>query len=243
MKAITGTAGWNIPKICAQRFPGEGSHLERYSAELPGVEINSSFYRDHLPKTYARWRAEVPAGFLFAVKLFQRFTHEQRLAVDSGQLAETAAGILELKEKLGALLVQLPPSLGYEPAVAERFWQELRKHFQGPVAFEPRHRSWLVPRARDQLLSFGISKVRADPEPCPVARPEDWEARGFRYFRLHGSPEMYRSNYEDSYLQKVARALVPGSWCIFDNTTFGHAWNNALDLRERVASIPETKAS
>ena len=54
-----GTAGWNIPSQHAAEFPGAGSHLARYGARLPAVEINSSFYRPHRPATYARWAATV----------------------------------------------------------------------------------------------------------------------------------------------------------------------------------------
>jgi uncharacterized protein YecE (DUF72 family) len=59
-QVMVGTAGWSIPPQHADRFRGEGSHLERYSQRFPAVEINSSFYRPHRPSTYARWAASVP---------------------------------------------------------------------------------------------------------------------------------------------------------------------------------------
>ncbi|HWP34406.1 MAG TPA: DUF72 domain-containing protein, partial [Thermodesulfobacteriota bacterium] len=59
---LVGCAGWAIPRAAAGAFPGPGSHLERYARVLPAVEINSSFYRSHRPRTYARWAASVPAG-------------------------------------------------------------------------------------------------------------------------------------------------------------------------------------
>ncbi len=54
-----GCAGWAIPRAAAARFPGDGSHLERYGRVLPAVEIDSSFYRYHEPATYARWAASI----------------------------------------------------------------------------------------------------------------------------------------------------------------------------------------
>src|SRR6188768_857106 len=85
-----GTAGWSLYKPPAGRFPGTGSHLERYAAMFDAVEINSSFYRPHKPETYARWAASVPAGFRFAVKLPKAITHERRL-VECRDLVERFA--------------------------------------------------------------------------------------------------------------------------------------------------------
>src|SRR5947209_14478083 len=104
-----GCAGWSIPREHAGRFPAGGSHLLRYAERFPAVEINTSFYRPHLPSTYARWAADTPEGFRFSVKVPKEITHEKRLVgVDDPLdrfLDETAA----LGAKRGPLLVQLPP--------------------------------------------------------------------------------------------------------------------------------------
>ena len=76
---LIGCAGWSIHKDVAGAFPDEGSHLERYAAVFPAVEINSSFYRPHQPQTYARWAASVPEAFRFSVKLPRSITHDARL--------------------------------------------------------------------------------------------------------------------------------------------------------------------
>jgi uncharacterized protein YecE (DUF72 family) len=85
--AFIGTAGWSIPAIHAHAFPGSGTHLERYGAVLNAVEINSSFYRPHRQKTYARWAASVPEDFRFSVKLPRTITHHQRLIDFEADLA------------------------------------------------------------------------------------------------------------------------------------------------------------
>jgi uncharacterized protein YecE (DUF72 family) len=64
-----GTAGWAIPRQCAEHFPRDGSGLERYAARFTAVEINSTFHRSHKPHTFARWAEAVPEGFRFAVKM------------------------------------------------------------------------------------------------------------------------------------------------------------------------------
>src|SRR5579875_3870002 len=74
-----GCAGWSLPKEHSDRFPADGTHLVRYAARFPAVEINSSFYRPHRPATYARWAASVPADFRFSVKVPKAATHERRL--------------------------------------------------------------------------------------------------------------------------------------------------------------------
>ncbi|NOX60422.1 MAG: DUF72 domain-containing protein [Chloroflexi bacterium] len=129
-----GCAGWSIPKAQAELFPTKETHLQRYAARFPAVEINSSFYRLHRPQTYARWAASTPAHFRFAVKMPCAITHYGRLKDASG-LAEFLAGPRELKEKLGPLLVQLPPSLAFERDVAEEFFAVLREQFEGHVSY------------------------------------------------------------------------------------------------------------
>ncbi|MGZ8413013.1 MAG: DUF72 domain-containing protein, partial [Gemmatirosa sp.] len=100
-----GTAGWSLPKAEQHAFPGEGTHLERYAARFPAVEINSSFYRPHRPATYARWAASVPADFRFAVKVPRTITHERRLR-DVDDLLDAFLGEARgLGASLGCLLV------------------------------------------------------------------------------------------------------------------------------------------
>ena len=76
---VVATAGWSIPRDCAAYFPGEGTQLRRYAQVLRGVEINSSFHRDHSAATYARWAGQTPRSFRFTIKLPRRITHEGRL--------------------------------------------------------------------------------------------------------------------------------------------------------------------
>jgi uncharacterized protein YecE (DUF72 family) len=229
-----GVAGWSIPSEHKNYFPKEGSHLERYAQTFNAVEINSSFYREHKPVTYKRWAETVPKDFRFSVKLNQIFTHEQHLEVNEKELVDSLNGIRELGDRWGALLVQIPPSLDYHLAIALTFFKTLRKHYDGPVVFEPRHISWQV--SQTLLRDFDISKVKADPEICRM--PEAEAQASLPYERLHGSPIMYRSSYFIYSLEKIAAQMkkdvkrVPEVWCIFDNTALFHATKNALELKE-----------
>jgi uncharacterized protein YecE (DUF72 family) len=234
----TGTAGWPIPAALADSFPTKPSNLERYAACLNAVEINSSFYRRHLPRTYARWAASVPDDFRFAVKLPKTITHDGRLAREGVELDDFLSEIAMLGPRLGPVLVQLPPSLAFDMEVAGRFFRRLRGSFAGMVACEPRHPSWFNPEAEHLLAEMNVARVAADPA-CVPAAGVPGGAPGFLYVRLHGSPRMYYSPYSASYLAELAERLRANPsaevWCIFDNTASGAATANALAFTELMA--------
>ncbi|MDF2441752.1 MAG: hypothetical protein JWN98_2736 [Abditibacteriota bacterium] len=240
-----GCAGWSIPTGQADAFAAAGSHLERYASRFLAVEINSSFYRPHRPQTYARWAVSVPEHFRFAVKVPRSITHENRLRDSTALLDRFLSEIAELGAKLGPLLVQLPPSLAYDAAVAPGFFALLRERFAGQVVCEPRHRSWFTIEAEEIMRQFEVARVTADPAPVPgvgtpgVSTPGGWD--GLIYYRLHGSPQIYYSGYSAPFLSTIASELrdaiaraVP-VWCIFDNTAVGAATQNALQLLEELA--------
>lgn len=241
-----GTAAWNIPFSQKMHFPFQGSHLEKYASCLKSVEINSSFYKTHKVNTFERWRDSVPDDFKFSVKLFKFFTHEQRLRIGAlnpsdPTLRQVLEGPLALKEKLGVLLVQLPPSLNLELASAENFFTQLRDIYSGPLALEPRHSTWETAEARELMKRFRVSPVIADPQ---VIENEISAEESLIYYRLHGSPLVYKSNYILPRLKKYARDIktfartVQNVWCIFDNTTYGYATANALSLQDLLGLRP-----
>ncbi|MBO1073289.1 DUF72 domain-containing protein [Roseomonas marmotae] len=227
-----GTAGWSIPAAQAADFPAEGSHLLRYAGQLPAVEINSSFYRPHRPATYARWAGTVPDDFRFAVKVPKEITHVLRLVGAGEVLARFLEETGNLGPKLGPLLLQLPPSLAFQPDIASSFLENFRALFDGQMVCEPRHPSWFTVEAEALLVAHRIPRVAADPQPARGAgRPGGWP--GLRYWRLHGSPRMYYSAYPPERLERLAALLREAdaeSWVIFDNTAEGAAWADALSL-------------
>jgi uncharacterized protein YecE (DUF72 family) len=234
-----GTAGWSIPKQSAVAFSRGGTHLERYARRFRAVEINSSFYRLHLPRTYARWAASVPPDFRFAVKLPREITHMRRLAGTTEVLEKFLSGIRALGDRLGPLLVQLPPGFRYNEAAAGAFLASLRAQFSGEIVCEPRHPSWFTDSVDAVLWQFRVARVAADPAVVPpAATPGGWQE--IAYWRLHGTPEMYYSAYSAEELEVIASRLLATaaytreSWCIFDNTALGAATENALNLQARL---------
>ncbi|AHI26290.1 hypothetical protein BGC31_00905 [Komagataeibacter xylinus] len=237
MSIRVGVAGWSIPSALASRFPTVGTHLERYGARFPAVEINSSFYRPHRRTTYARWAASVPPAFRFSVKLPKTITHERRLTDCQALIERFAEETGGLGDRRGPILVQLPPSFAYPGDIAERFFNDLKTMITGPVVVEPRHASWFVPEVSHMLARLRIARVAADPaRPCPAARPGGWN--GLAYFRLHGSPRIYESTYAKETIETHAAMITSLAmrgidvWTIYDNTTYGAATQNAFELME-----------
>jgi uncharacterized protein YecE (DUF72 family) len=234
-----GTAGWTIPKQHAELAAGEGSHLERYARVMNCVEINSSFYRSHRAATWERWAASTPEDFRFSVKLPKAITHEEKLSGGGERVNAFFAEVGALGEKLGVVLVQLPPKLAFGDCPAAEFFEFLRERWSGDVALEPRNASWFTEEAEELMARHRIGRVAADPprhggvDVNGVPEPGGWP--GVAYFRLHGSPRMYYSQYEAEFLDGVAKAVAArdSAWVVFDNTAAGHGFGDAVGLQRR----------
>lgn len=248
MRPVIGTAGWAIPAVDRPAFPAEGSALQRYACRLGGVEVNSSFHRPHRRSTWQRWAESVPDGFRFAVKIPKAISHDRRLAdVDAalGQFLDEAGG---LGDKLAILLLQLPPSFAFDAALFSAFTNALSSRAAVPLACEPRHASWFTAEAEALLASLSVARVAADPARVPeAASPGGW--RGLSYWRLHGSPVMYRSAYGDARLRDLAAAITTDVtperpvWCMFDNTASSAAMGDALQLSHLLSAVAAAPAS
>ena len=232
---VIGTAGWTIPTSEASLFGKEGSSLERYARIFRGVEINSSFHRPHRPTTWQRWAESVPDHFRFSVKLPKSISHELRLVGCDELVGRFLNEVSSLGEKLAIFLLQLPPSLEFDPELVEPFIGHLLPLTTARLVCEPRHPSWFLPEPDALLDRLGIARVAADPARVQTAAmPGGW--RGLSYFRLHGSPVMYRSSYNDGRLETLGATvrdeLAAGreTWCVFDNTASSAATGDALAL-------------
>ena len=150
-------------------------------------------------------------------------------------LSETGA----LGDKLGPLLVQLPPSLSFAEGISAAFSGALKDRFAGQVACEARNQTWFTEGADALLSRFEVVRVAADLARVPrAAEPGGWP--GLVYYRLHGLPQVYYSAYGPEHLdatggrmaETAARAGVV--WCIFDNTVRREATLDALGLLQRM---------
>lgn len=231
-----GCAGWSIGSAYRSTFDTGGTHLERYSRQFNAVEVNSCFYRRHRKETWARWADSTPDDFRFSVKLPKAITHHCRLRDSEARLDEFLSDIQYLGPKAGPMLIQLPPSLAFDIDTVLRFFETLREKYQAQVVCEPRHESWCTEEANRLLQQFKIAGVAADP-PRTGYRFQPFGYPELIYYRLHGAPRIYYSEYAPSFLRTLRdtivqqRAVTPSIWCIFDNTAAGKATANALELQ------------
>ena len=238
-------------------IPGAGRRRESFapsalckSASLRGGKFQ--LCRPHRLSTWERWAAVTPEDFRFAVKMPKSVTHVAKLVNTGALLLEFFDAVRGLGRKLGPVLVQLPPKLPFDEGVAQEFFSTLRELHSGAVALEPRHSSWFTASVDRLLRSFHVARVAADPPKGSelAAQPGGWS--GLRYWRLHGVPRTYYSNYDKHCLERLAKRpeLLQGlsendeTWVIFDNTALGHATANAVWLQDalRLAHFSGTES-
>lgn len=240
MRPHIGCAGWAFPSAHSPLFSEGDSILARYASRFNAVEINSCFYRSHQRKTYERWATATPDDFRFSVKLPKMITHEQRLQRGGAALDRFVDEVAGLGAKLGGVLVQLPPSLEFEARIVNTFFAMLRRRFSAPIACEPRHATWFTAAADVVWTRYRVSRVVADPE--LHREPAAAADHVWRYWRWHGSPRVYYSEYSERRLQALAAEVRTTAaagvrpWVIFDNTAHGHATANAARLQALLAA-------
>lgn len=237
-----GTSGWSY-KDWGKNFYPQGlaprDQLKFLARHFPTVEINASFYR--LPKdtTFAKWYDDTPADFRFAVKLSRLITHNKRLN-DVQADWNTFVGLAQgLKEKLGVILVQFPPSFRATPETLERFatFFDYAPQAKIRLAFELRHTTWFEP---DQLQFFADHQaciVQAESSRYPHT-PPDFAPANFTYYRFHGPRRLYASQYTDEELTDWAKLIrrdlssAKDVFVYFDNDMHGYALDDARRLRD-----------
>jgi len=262
-----GISGWRYepwrgvfyPKGLVQR-----RELEFAGQNFPSVEINGSFYSMQPPSAWLAWHDEVPEDFVFAVKGPRFITHMKKLRDVRVPLANFfASGVLALRAKLGPLLWQLPPNLGYDAErveaflsllprttpeaaelaaqhderVADRAW--ITTDADRPVrhAIEVRHASYETPSFFALLRAYGVAAVTADTAgKWPLIEEQTAD---FSYLRLHGAEELYSSGYSEEALDRWAdkvRAWGQGRdvFVYFDNDVKVRAPFDAMGLMRRL---------
>jgi uncharacterized protein YecE (DUF72 family) len=278
-----GTSGWLYPgwrydpnSQVRSFYPPKLPHrleLQYLSSRLNAVEINGTFYSLQRPPSFHKWFQETPDDFVFAVKGARFITHMKKLAGVETPLANFfASGVLALGHKLGPVLWQLPPTLGFDPERLAAFFALLprstgeaawlaRRHDERlenrafttaltdqPIrhALEIRHKSFQTPAFPDLLREHAISLVVADTAGrWPLMREVTSD---LVYVRLHGDVELYTSGYTDEALDRWAaeiRQWVAAGLDVqvhFDNDVKVHAPYDAMRLAEKVGVAVPTAA-
>lgn len=194
-----GTSGFSYKEWEGSFYPeklGSGKYLEYYSQRLKTTELNNTFYRFPSEKYTVKWAEQVPDDFRFALKLNQRITHRKRLRGVGEEMGWFLTGAMPLGEKLGCILVQLPPNLRQDAEALEAF---LAAHARNvPLAFEFRHDSWAAPEIFELLRRHKASWCVAETDDSPALREV---TAPFCYLRLR------KSDYSDEELAGWAKWL------------------------------------
>jgi uncharacterized protein YecE (DUF72 family) len=238
MRTVVGTCGWIYDHWKKPLYEGVPQHswLVRYAEQYPTVEIDSAFYRLPGRRTFEHWREQTPDDFVFAVKMSRYLTHVKRLhdpAEPVRRFLDRAEG---LGDKLGPVLLQLPPTLHLDVDVLSDALAEFPR--ETAVAVEFRHTSWFVDEARELLEKFGVALAVVDGGvPSPRWRTTDWG-----YVRFHGGQASPPSCYGDQALHsafdelsELYRADDP-VYVYFNNDSNGCAIGNANTFTELAGS-------
>ena len=229
-----GTSGWIYDHWREEFYPKDcpkTKWLDFYARHYSTVELNASFYRLPKPQTFENWRKRTPDNFLWAVKANRYITHIKRIKDVEEPLERFFSSVESLKEKLGPILIQLPPSLSFDEAVFSSFCQQLKGNHL--YALEVRHPSWAQERAIDILRDNNIALCVSDSAGRYPYIEEDTAT--FIYIRLHGSKKLYASEYSEKELQTYAgkiRDWSKDTYLYFDNDYKGYAIKNAKRMKE-----------
>ncbi|MHC8289046.1 DUF72 domain-containing protein [Pseudomonas sp. XS1P51] len=224
-----GISGWRYAPWRGDFYPKGLTHkreLQFASRAVNSIEINGSFYALQRPERYAQWYAETPADFIFSVKAPRFITHIRRLRDIHKPLANFfASGVLELKDKLGPILWQFPPSFKFDAELFESFLEQLPLDTEQAAALAHQHDSHVNGRA--SMKAYQKKPLRhaveirnesfVDPAFVRLLKRHNaalviadtagiWPYReditsDFVYLRLHGAQELYASGYTPQALK------------------------------------------
>ena len=248
MGLLVGTSGfdyrdWNGPFY--PRFIRSTDRLAFYAEHFATVELNVTFYRMPAASAFRGWRDAVPDEFRFAVKASRYLTHIKRLEDPKGPVEFLMERASVLGDRLGPILVQLPPTLELDLDRLDRTLEAFGDRVR--VAVEPRHPSWFVPEFRALLERRRAAFVMADRHGpiTPLWSTADWV-----YLRMHQGRARPRPCYGDAALSSWVDRLraVPGGdsgYVFFNNDHRACAVANAMTfehLREREERNQATSA-
>ena len=214
------------PKGLAQK-----KWFEFYCSFFDTLELNVTFYRFPELSFLENWYGRSPDRFVFSVKAPRIITHYKKFTGVDEIISQFYHTISEgLKEKLGCVLFQLPPSFSYSANRLEKICSSLEPSFTNVVEF--RHTSWWNAEVYHALARHNITF-------CGMSHPalpeEVIQNTGVLYYRFHGVPDLYRSPYPSEVLHQFVDAVASEGitkrpFVYFNNDIGGSAISNALEM-------------
>ncbi len=238
-----GTSGWSYDEWVGRLYPTRQTpKLRYYSSIFSTVEIDSTFYAYPKPEMVQGWARNTPVGFRFSPKLPNIITHEKKLQdteQDTIKFLDLIKPILD-SNKLGIILVQLPPSFTIKYyAALESFFKILPSDYKYAVEF--RDRSWQDTKTWELLTSHGISSVITESPLELDAKPTS----DVIFIRYHGRGDKvwYDYRYSNQEMEKIAKGFQDLAqkantvYAYFNNHYGANAVENALQLIELAGTI------
>jgi uncharacterized protein YecE (DUF72 family) len=239
-KYYIGCSGWHYEHWRGLYYPKDlpkPKWLLLYGQQFDTVELNNTFYRLPLEKAFNTWRESTPDNFVFAVKVSRFITHIKRLRNLDASVDNFLSRAAFLKEKLGPLLYQLPPSMKRNDELLQSFLSTLPSKHQHVIEF--RHESWIDEAVFDILRRHNVGLCVFDMHGirCPLIVTSD-----FAYIRFHGSEGLYWSSYSGEELARWAQRIarlgrnLRITYIYFNNDAEAFAIENAKTLRDLLPS-------
>ncbi|WP_144281671.1 DUF72 domain-containing protein [Chryseobacterium echinoideorum] len=207
--------------------------LTLYSKEFDTVEINSTFYRKPTAKTLLKWFDETPEDFKFFIKIPKTISHEKRMKDCKDEIKEFCGHIqTHLQDKLAGFLYQLPPSFKNTNENLDSILNNLDFNYLNVIEF--RHNSWWNDDIYSALQSknvifSGVSFPGNLSDEFIINHPKLF------YYRLHGRPVLYKSEYSENELEALAESIMRSErkgFVFFNNTWGTAAVKNAIYLKK-----------
>jgi len=234
LNIFIGTSGWQYGHWKGIFYPEELKYsewLSYYCKYFSTVEVNVTFYKDIRVSTFQKWYQLTPNNFQFAVKLSRQITHFKRLKVDQALIENFIQKYSVLENKLGVILIQLPPGLKFDMNLITDFIHMLDKKYKYTI--EVRNKTFINDIFFEILKKNNIAFCISD----SAGRFPYYETitANFIYIRLHGSQKLYTSDYSDEELIELANKIKlwnKYTYVYFDNDYMGYAVKNALKIKK-----------
>jgi uncharacterized protein YecE (DUF72 family) len=227
-----GTSGWSYPGWKGRFYPPDlpsAEWLPFYARHFATVEINMTFYRFPKPETLRVWLERTPAHFSFTLKANRQITHLKKLRNVKSEVNYFNILAGSLRERLGCILFQLPPSITRDLGLLDEFLSTLSPEFKNVIEF--RHESWYDESVWERLRSHGVTFCTVSSGQVPGSPVE---TSPVAYFRFHGLTGGHRYNYTDEELAQWAETIkqVKAEECYvyFNNDYQAYAVSNCQKL-------------
>lgn len=241
MPVLVGTSGWQYRHWRGGFYPQDVAQrrwLEYYAGQFATVENNAAFYRLPPKETFEQWRARTPDGFVMAVKASRYLTHVRRLRDPEEPVRRMLGALAGLGDKLGPVLLQLPPRMQADPELLDRTLSLFPPSMR--VAVEPRDGSWWTDEIREVLTSRAAALCWADRGGQPVTPL--WRTADWGYLRFHeGTADPWPRYTERALSEWADRAAAtwpePAAvYVYFNNDQEGAAVLDAADFARLASS-------